>query len=141
MSGQNSFRTSSSLGTSKPHNGEQKTSNHCMYCGSHDHAFWTCQGGEKAKLQQDNTGIWRDAESNAYCVSFNGPHSCTCKDSCQYLHACSLCLCGDHSTQMCYNLKPYSPYTPNYAGQRGRYIIIHSSCTIHLIDDDHPYIN
>ena len=96
-----SFCSSSLSGLSKPHDGEQRTSSRCMFCGGKDHPFHACPGGGKTKLQKDDDGIWRDLEGHTYCINFNGPHACPCKDACQHLHACSLCLCRDHGTQMC----------------------------------------
>jgi hypothetical protein len=100
-SARTSFRTSSSSGTAKPCDREHKPLSCCMYCGGCDHSFRSCPGGGKAKLNKDDSGTWRDLASNSYCVSFNGPRPCTRKDACQHLHACSLCLSGDHGAQAC----------------------------------------
>ena len=100
-SSSSSFCTSSSSGSSKPRDGERETSSRCMYCGGKDHPFRSCPGGSKAKLQKNDDGIWRDVENHTYCINFNGPRACPRKESCQHIHACSLCLCRDHSAQTC----------------------------------------
>lgn len=90
--GSNSFRSSSSSGTARSRDGERKATVRCMYCGSRDHS---------TKLHKADDGVWRDVEGQTYCINHNGPRPCPRKDACSHVHACSLCLSGDHAAQSC----------------------------------------
>lgn len=100
-SGTNSFRASSSSGTTRSRDGERKITVRCMYCGSRDHAYRKCTGSGSTKLHKADDGVWRDVEGQTYCINHNGPRPCPRKDSCSHVHACSLCLAGDHAAQSC----------------------------------------
>lgn len=98
-----SSSTSSATSGSTPRtgDGDKRPSARCMYCGSRSHAYRQCTGGGKSKIIRDDTGIWCDAEGRTYCIGFNGPRPCKCKEACTHIHACSLCLQADHGAQSC----------------------------------------
>jgi hypothetical protein len=99
--GGRSFRSSSSSGTARSRDGERKTTVRCMYCGSRDHSYRRCTGAGNSKLHKTDDGVWRDLEGRSYCINHNGPRPCPRQDTCVHVHACSLCLAGDHSAQSC----------------------------------------
>ena len=99
--GSNSFHSSSSSGTAHSRDGERKATVRCMYCGSRNHTYRRCPGSGSTKLHKADDGVWRDVEGQTYCINHNGPRPCPRKDACSHVHACSLCLSGDHAAQSC----------------------------------------
>ena len=73
----------------------------CMYCGKKDHHYRHCHGEEGLPIQRNKEKRWCDKDGKTYCIRFNGPAACTRGETCGHVHACTLCLGGDHGAQRC----------------------------------------